>query len=146
MDARIVEKHRDHDLRISWLSPRDRDDAEVIQLISFGEHENLQRLMKRRDTVVLAAYKSGRVVGVLRYTLRSKHVTIDSVAVDPTQRFKGIGKSMVLNVLSRLDPKRRWICDATVRDTDTSSQFFFSKCGFMAYEQFSGKILFQWFA
>lgn len=146
MDAGTVKTHRNNAVEVTWLSPRERDDAEVIQLISFGENEDLQKLMKRQDTVILASRQHGRLVGVMRYTLRDKHVVIESIAVDPTRRRQGIGKHMVLNLLSRLDPKRRWICNVNVKESDLDSQLFFSQCGFMAYEQFSGKILFQWFA
>lgn len=117
---------------IRWMIRRDMPTVLQIEDQSFPdpwvEQEFIHHL-RQRDTIGMVSEINDQVVGYMIYELHKSRLQLINMAVDPAFRRKGIGRSMVAKLVSKLAWQRRNRIEAGVQETNLDAQLFFRACG-----------------
>lgn len=121
---------------IRWMIRRDLRECEAINIASFT-NQHLQWLeddfrvhMAHRDKFGMVVELDTRVVGYMAYSLLKRTINLDSFAVHPDYRRKGVGKIMADKLISKLDYHQRREIVTEVEETNLDGQLFLKSFGF----------------
>jgi len=97
----------------------------------FFKREELKEWIGRRDSVVLVAQDKGNIIGFLFAKIISKHwCMLDSIAVNPRYRNKGIGKQLLDKLYAILKRKGVDYMQGLVDVGQGKTRAFWKKRGF----------------
>lgn len=108
-----------------------------------GEEEQLRRVMKSEDGLVLVAVDEGRVVGFAHAEIRGPHKVInlgrygalDTMAVTEGYRRKGVGEAMLTEILDWFRSKNVDRVELEVLSKNDVGYSFWKKHGFTDYRR-----------
>lgn len=137
---------------IRWMIRRDMAVVMDIERRNFGDHawgeDDFVRTLRQRHNIGMVATHDENVVGYMIYELRKTQLNVLNFAVHPGLHRRGIGRSMVEKLRSKLSMERRTKITLLVSEYNTDAQLFFRDLGFYsvgsvsgAYEDPKGEIL-----
>lgn len=124
-------------VHIRWMIRRDMPEVLAIEHASFEFpwcEEEFLRVLRQRNCIGMVAELGERIVGFMIYELHRNKIHVLDFATHPDSRRQGIGRQMVVKLVSKLSSQRRNRIALTVRETNLTSQFFFRMVGFRAVE------------
>jgi ribosomal protein S18 acetylase RimI-like enzyme len=91
---------------------------------------------RRRSSLTLVARQGGRVVGAVNGLLRagSRILRIYSLAVDPSQRGRGLGGRLILALVAAA-PRRCTTVSLEVRYDNSGARMLYERLGFAVHER-----------
>jgi ribosomal-protein-alanine N-acetyltransferase len=122
-------------VHIRWMIRRDMPEVLQTEQDSFEfawTEEDFLRCLRQRNCIGMVAEHGDHVVGFMIYELHKSKLHILNFAVHPTRRRRGIGKQMVLKLLSKLSNHRRTRITLAVRERNLGAQIFFRSQHFRA--------------
>jgi ribosomal-protein-alanine N-acetyltransferase len=114
-----------------------RDMPEVLQTeeesfeYSWTE-EDFLRCLRQRNCIGMVAEQGEKVVGFMIYELHKAKLHVLNFAVHPSCRRTGVGRQMVIKLVSKLSNHRRTRITLAVRERNLPAQLFFRSMGFRA--------------
>ena len=98
------------DIDLRWMIRR--DDDEIIQIntqsgLPTMTADSLLKWAKKSNSIGMVAAVNWRVVGFILYELHRDLLTIERVAVAPSDRRCGIGAALIDRLISKLHNQRR---------------------------------------
>ena len=134
---------------VRWLIRRDMAEVMAIEnqlLGGWSEKKITQALRERNCIGVVAEASDGPIDGYMIYNLMPDHIAILRVAVNPRDQRCGIGRQLLQRVKDRLDRLKKPIMVVVVDERDLGSQLWLQRCGLLATQMHSEKIMFEWHA
>ena len=122
-------------LDIRWMIRRDLPEVLEIERRSFNEpwdEDDFISCLRKRNCIGRVAEHEERIAGYMLYELRKSSIYIINFAVHPDFRRRGVGRSMMEEVASKLCPQRRTRISLHVRETNLAAQLFFREVGLRA--------------
>lgn len=122
-------------VHIRWMIRRDMPEVMAIENSSFEypwDEEDFIECLRQRNCIGMVAEHNEIVVGYIIYELYSSKIRLLNVAVHTNYRFKGIGKSVIEKIVSKLSPQRRLEIETEVRESNLDAQLFLKKMKFKA--------------
>jgi ribosomal-protein-alanine N-acetyltransferase len=107
-----------------------------IENDAFGVHawteEEFIRCLRIRNCIGMVAERDDRVVGFMIYELHPQRLHVLNFAVAEDWQRRGVGRSMIEKLQSKLSVDRRNRIMLEVRETNLDAQLFFKVMGFKA--------------
>ena len=122
-------------VHIRWMIRRDMPEVLDIEQQSFEfswSEEDFIRCLRQRNCIGMVAEYDERVVGSMIYELHKTRLHILNFSVQDEFRRRGVGKSMVDKLISKLSFQRRNRIMLEIRETNLAAQIFFRESGFRA--------------
>src|SRR4051794_41153845 len=122
-------------VHIRWMIRRDMPEVLQIEQESFEfawSEEDFLRCLRQRNCIGMVAEQGEKVVGFMIYELHKAKLHVLNFAVHPTCRRTGVGRQMVVKLLSKLSNHRRTRITLAVRERNLVAQLFFRAQGFRA--------------
>jgi ribosomal-protein-alanine N-acetyltransferase len=94
-------------------------------------------LHRRRPDFFLVAKRRGQIVGYIASLLEEGEAEIVSLAVDPKHRRLGIGRSLMMHTLAKLQASGARRVSLTVRPANRAATRLYSTLGFRAVRRLS---------
>lgn len=112
------------------------DLAEAMRIVrASGEgmtEKDLERMIKRPSVVIQVAESEGGMLGFIAYDMsRVSKIKILSLVVDEPHRRKGVGRTLVDLMVSKLNGKRNKV-ETSVSEYNLKAQLFLRSMGFKA--------------
>jgi ribosomal-protein-alanine N-acetyltransferase len=125
-------------MNIRWILDFDTDIDSItaIDTKSSEEYWTLNDFtwrLKEKSITCLVAEDNGTIVGFIVYELFLHRFSLLRIGILPAYRKKGIGSSLIKELIGKLTEKRRLI-SAEVRERNLPIQLFLSSQGFKAIE------------
>lgn len=114
-------------------------DLDLITCIDTKSHEEywtkeeFKKRLSQKSITCLVMEEEGSLIAFLIYEIFLRRFTIIRMGVHRLYRRKGIGKSLILNLINKLNEKRELI-SAEVRETNLPVQLFLKAQQFKAVE------------
>jgi ribosomal-protein-alanine N-acetyltransferase len=124
-------------VHIRWMIRRDMPEVLVIEHGSFEYpwcEEEFLRVLRQRNCIGMVAEVGERIVGFMIYELHRSKIQLLDFAIHPDYRRSGVGRQMIVKLVSKLSTQRRNRIGLFVRETNLAAQFFFRVVGFRAIE------------
>jgi ribosomal-protein-alanine N-acetyltransferase len=124
-------------VHIRWMIRADMPEVEEIEQLMF-EHpwsqDDFIRCLRQRQVIGLVAVDAGGddVLGFCLYELFPNRLLLLNFAVHPSCQRRGVGRTMIEKLATKLSPQRRSRLDIMVRETNLDAQLFFRAMGFRA--------------
>lgn len=129
------------DIRIRWQIRRDLKEVLEIERNSFAipwqERDFIEALRERNvigQVAVDVTDDKELIAGYMIYELHPDRLHLLNLAVDPESRNKGVARSLINKLLSKLSPDRRRFISLEVQDINLPAQLFFKSMGFRAVD------------
>ncbi len=122
-------------VHIRWMIRRDMAEVLEIERRSFEfpwSEQDFIRCLRQRNCIGMVCEHEEQVVGFMVYELHKDQLHILNFAVHPDVHRRGIGKQMVVKLISKLSHQRRNRILLEVRETNLAAQLFFRALGFRA--------------
>jgi [ribosomal protein S18]-alanine N-acetyltransferase len=121
-------------LRIDWMKRGDMPAMLQIEWASFETpwfEEDFVRCLRQRNCIgQVARNSSGRLLGFVIYEVAKTRFQLLNLAVDVTDRRRGVGRQMIDKLKDKLSLGRRPRIKMEVRETNVTAQLFFRALGF----------------
>lgn len=117
---------------VRWLIRQDIPEVLAIENTSFASawtESDFLGVLRKRNSIGMAAVHGDRVVGVITYELDRKCLRITNFAVDPDFRNQGIGRMMMQKMLEKIGRRQRDHIVILLPDDCAHARAFFLKCG-----------------
>jgi ribosomal-protein-alanine N-acetyltransferase len=124
-------------VHVRWMIRRDMPEVLAIEHASFDFpwcEEEFLRVLRQRNCIGMVAEHGERIVGFMIYELHRGKIQVLDFAVHPEFRRQGVGRQMILKLVSKLSSQRRDRIGILVRETNLASQLFLRMQGFRATE------------
>ncbi len=122
-------------VHIRWMIRRDMTEVLGVEAEGFEfpwSEEDFVRCLRQRNCIGLVAEHADRVIGFMIYELHKTRLHLLNFAVAREFHRRGVGKQMVLKLITKLSSQRRTRILLEVRETNLAAQLFFGDCGFRA--------------
>lgn len=120
---------------IRWMIRKDLPTVLNIEERCFeypwGENDFIAAL-RQRTIIGMVAERGDQVVGFMIYELHKTRLHLLSMAVDPDYSRRGIGRTMIEKLVSKLTYQGRNRLVLEVRESNLPAQLFFKSMGFQA--------------
>lgn len=120
---------------VRWMIRRDLPTVLNIEERCFeypwGENDFIAAL-RQRTIIGMVAERGDQVVGFMIYELHKTRLHLLSMAVDPDYSRRGIGRTMIEKLVSKLTYQGRNRLVLEVRESNLPAQLFFKSLGFRA--------------
>ena len=129
----MIQTKKTFHVHIRWMVRRDMPNVLAIENESFEypwTEDNFVMVLRRRNCIAMVAEVDERIVGFMVYDLYKNNLQLRNIAVDPDCRYRGVGKSMIEKLRSKLVEGRRSRIVMKVRETNLNGQLFLKACGF----------------
>jgi [ribosomal protein S18]-alanine N-acetyltransferase len=122
-------------MTIRWMIRRDMPSVLAIEQVSFEYPMNeteIITLLRRRDTIGMVYEDGDEILGYMIYSLGRKYIEVDTFAVHPNHRMRGVGREMFDKLASKLALQRRNRIELLISETNLGGLNFFKKLGMRA--------------
>jgi len=122
-------------VHIRWMIRRDMPEVLQTEEESFEyswTEEDFLRCLRQRNCIGMVAEQGEKVVGFMIYELHKAKLHVLNFAVHPTCRRTGVGRQMVIKLVSKLSNHRRTRITLAVHERNLPAQLFFRAMGFRA--------------
>jgi ribosomal-protein-alanine N-acetyltransferase len=119
-------------IRLAWITTRDLPEMERIERASFDSPWTAREIawfMSRRNCTGRLAFIGNDLAGFILYRFATRHMRIETVAVEPTFRRQGVASALVGEIRKKLYEQRPRM-STMVRETNLPAQLFFRSQGF----------------
>lgn len=120
---------------IRWTIRADYQEILEFEKVLSGRKFSFADLVnfhKQRHGIGMVAEVGGLIVGYMMYELHKNHLRLVRLVVDPAARRRGVGRSMIERLESKLNSHRRYRIVAVCLDTRTDVHLFLQAQGFLA--------------
>jgi ribosomal-protein-alanine N-acetyltransferase len=120
---------------IRWMIRKDLSFVLNIEESSFEfpwTEDEFIHCLRQRANIGMVAEIGEDVVGYMIYGLHKNRIDLLTLAVHPSFRKQGIGRSMIEKLISKLEYQRRNRITTEVRETNLAAQLFLRQMGFRA--------------
>jgi len=122
------------DEMISWLSDTGPEYTSRTMACFIRVHQGRSNLMY--------AIKNGQIVGFVIFSMLSRRIHVERIAINPVHRRCGAGRYLLGVMRDALTPYRETAI-VNVPAKCLSAQLFFKRCGWKAIEEKDGRIRFE---
>lgn len=125
------------EINIRWMIRRDMPSVIAIESRCFPDpwqEEDFLNLLRLRNVIGMVCEQADKIIGFIIYELNDNAMSIVTLAIDPDFQRKKIGTFIIDKIKQKLSIQRRTLINCLVRESDLSSQLFFSKNGFKCIE------------
>jgi len=119
---------------VRWMIRRDMPEVLEIESMNFDgpwSEEEFVTELRNRNCIGRVAEHDERIVGFMVYRLHKARVHLINFAVKVSFHGKGVGRSMIEELIERSRNNRHAIV-VHVRETNVDAQLFFKRMGFRA--------------
>ena len=122
---------------VRWMIRRDMERVLEIEQLAFQfpwREEDFTRCLRQRNCIGMVAesLQTDDVLGFMLYELHKTRLHLLNLAVHPYHWRRGVGKSLVGKLASKLHVQRRRSITCEVRESNLDAQLFFKAMGFLA--------------
>lgn len=126
---------------IRWMIASDMPRVTEIETASFDQawtEEDFRRHLRQRNCIGMVAECGVQVVGYLVYALEKRRLDLITLAVAPDLRRRGIGRSMIAKLKSKLASHRRVAITIDINERQVAAQLMLRRCEFRAVRSMVG--------
>lgn len=124
------------DVHIRWMIRRDMQDVLDIETASFEppwDEQDFIRCLRQRNCIGMVAESNDeRIAGFMLYELHKSRLRVLNAAVNPADRFKGVGVALCEKLKSKLSNQRRNKIEIDIPETNLDALMFLKSQGFVS--------------
>lgn len=120
---------------VRWMIRRDMPEVLQVEQGSFPHpwsEEDFLKCLRTRNIIGMVAEEGEIVLGFMVYELHKTKLHILNFAVHPDHRGKGVARSMIRKLMSKLSSHRRVQLTLDIRESNLAGQLFLRKHDFKA--------------
>ncbi len=117
-----------------WMIRRDMPEVLLIdgQEGSDWCEEDFLRCLRQRNCIGMVAEQGERIVGFMVYELHGDHLVVLNFGVRRRYRRSGVGRQMLMKLVSKLSSHRRTHVEVPASDERLGVHLWLKACGFTA--------------